>query len=264
MEINFFKYHGTGNDFIIIDNRSKQFRPHPELVARLCHRQFGIGSDGLILIEEQADTNFLMRYYNADGHEATFCGNGGRCAVAFAREIGMANAHVRFSAADGLHRASIIQLSGKETKVLLDMQDVSLPVKHHEGMWMDTGSPHLVIFTQNISSIDVNVEGQRLRKLKKWGDKGVNVNFAETAEGSMILRTYERGVERETLSCGTGAVAVALTAFAEKLLQHSPVVIKTQGGELRVFFDANKSGFSGVKLEGDAVHVFSGNIQLSK
>jgi diaminopimelate epimerase len=264
MEINFFKYHGTGNDFIMIDNRSKQFIPHPGTVAGLCHRQFGIGSDGLILIEAHPEADFLMRYFNSDGHEATFCGNGARCSVAFASKLGMAAAQVRFVAADGIHHASIIQSSPKKTKVLLDMQDVLLPVKHHEGLWMDTGSPHLVIFTQNISPVNINDEGQKLRQLKKWGVKGVNVNFAEMVYGDIFLRTYERGVERETLSCGTGAVAVALAAFSEKLIEKSPAIIKTQGGELNVYFNADKSGFNGVKLEGEAVFVFSGNIRLSK
>lgn len=264
MEISFFKYHGTGNDFIMIDNRSNQFIPHPNAVAGLCRRQFGIGSDGLILIEAHPEVDFLMRYFNADGHEATFCGNGARCSVAFASKLGITASQVRFAAADGIHKAEIIQSLPKKSKVVLDMQDVLLPVKHHEGLWMDTGSPHLVIFTQNISAVNINDEGQKLRQLKKWGAEGVNVNFAQMVDDAIFLRTYERGVERETLSCGTGAVAVALAAFSEKLINTSPAIIKTLGGELRVLFNTDKSGFNGVKLEGEAVFVFSGNIRLSK
>jgi diaminopimelate epimerase len=261
MNISFFKYHGTGNDFILIDNRNAGFNPGPAVVARLCDRHFGIGADGLILLERHASVDFLMRYFNPDGGEATFCGNGSRCIVSFARYLGIISQHTTFMAADGLHAASVVNKIDNEDAVQVQMKVDDDILTTAEGYFIDTGSPHLVLFKENIAAIDVTTEGKTIRNQQRWGKEGVNINFAKIEANAVKLRTYERGVENETLSCGTGAVAAALVAaFAGGL--KAPVSVLTAGGKLNVHFVRKKNSFENVQLEGPAKMVFAGNIRM--
>ena len=205
--IRFFKYQGTGNDFIMIDNRMKTFpKGDPKLVANLCHRRFGIGADGLILLEEDKENDFAMVYYNSDGNPSTMCGNGGRCIVAFAYKLGLIQKdETTFSAPDGLHRALF-----KNGMIHLQMQDVNQINKVKKGLSLNTGSPHYVEIVKNLPELDVKREGAKIRYGTPFNIEGINVNFVEPiAENRFKVRTYERGVEDETYSCGTGAVATA-------------------------------------------------------
>ncbi|WP_224490791.1 diaminopimelate epimerase [Robertkochia flava] len=258
MKLHFFKYQGTGNDFVMIDNRSMKFpKNNTKLVSLLCDRKFGIGADGLILLEEDDDTDFRMVYYNADGNESTMCGNGGRCLVAFAHYLGVIGNKTTFMAVDGIHEATI---SGKE--VSLEMQAVS-KVEHFPGFsFLDTGSPHHVQMHPHLKDLDVRQEGSRLR-YSKYGQGGSNINFVEKLEDDLFaVRTYERGVEDETLSCGTGVTAVALAMYDRKLTQGTKVRLQTPGGMLSVSFEPTTEGYTKVVLQGPAVQVFEGTIEL--
>ena len=255
MEICFHKYQGTGNDFIMIDDREGDFPAGTEFIAALCNRRFGIGADGLILIQKASGYDFRMVYLNSDGRESTFCGNGGRCAAAFARQLGMIAGEAHFVARDGEHYAS---LSGD--MVRLKMTDAKLPVNEKGGFVLFTGSPHFVSLCRDAASVNVSAEGRSIRM--SFGEEGINVNFMELRPGYICIRTYERGVEDETLSCGTGVTASALVAAG--MGYPSPVTVESRGGHLQVEFDRQADGFTGVYLNGPAVHVFSGNISPRK
>ena len=258
MKRHFFKYQGTGNDFVMIDNRNLDFpKNNTKLVAALCDRKFGIGADGLILLENDKSSDFKMVYYNADGNQSTMCGNGGRCLVAFARDLGIIDKHAVFLAVDGVHHAEIL---GDE--VQLEMQQVDR-VENFEGYsFLDTGSPHHVQLHDELASMDVKKEGARLR-YGKYGQAGSNINFVQKLEDDLFaVRTYERGVEDETLSCGTGVTAVAIAMFDTKLTNNSAVRLKTRGGELKVSFETHEAGYKKVMLHGPAERVFEGTIDL--
>lgn len=257
MKLTFYKYQGTGNDFVMIDNRQKTFpKKDSNLVSSLCDRRFGIGADGLILLEGDQDSGFGMVYYNADGNEGSLCGNGGRCFVTFAKHLGLIDDEMRFTAADGIHTASI-----KGNVVSLKMQDVSDIRQKPNAIFLDTGSPHHVQWVQGLSDFQVYKEGARLR-YSIYGKPGSNINFVEPADnGSFAVRTYERGVEDETLSCGTGVTAVALALHSTGRLQHNEASIQTQGGELKVTFDVNDGRYTDVYLIGPAEQVFKGEIE---
>jgi diaminopimelate epimerase len=254
MEIPFFKYEGAGNDFIMVDNRSGFFKESTESIAGLCNRRFGIGADGLILLENSEGHDFKMVYFNSDGRESTFCGNGGRCIVAFARQLGIVKQEARFMAKDGFHEANF---EGELVK--LRMMDATLPETQIGGSSIFTGSPHFVQFVEELVSVDVFSEGRRIRNL--FGEDGINVNFVEKQNDGLFVRTYERGVEDETLSCGTGVTAAALIAAVEANYK-SPIQILSKGGNLRVEFKVLTNGFSDVFLIGPARMVFSGLISL--
>ena len=260
----FTKYQGTGNDFVLIDDRNNTFPTHNQaLVAQLCHRRFGIGADGLILLQSHADYDFRMVYFNADGAEGSMCGNGGRCIVRFAHELGLFKTRTRFLAVDGEHLAEI---DGDEVR--LKMSNVPTPsnasvTEPGTSLFLDTGSPHVIQFVERLASYDVVSEGRLLRNDAAFSPGGTNVNFTELLTGdSLFVRTYERGVEDETYSCGTGVTAAALMAHRQHGLS-SPVAIRTPGGNLRVTFtpDANGS-FTDIYLIGPAQRVFSGNVTL--
>ncbi|THD68070.1 diaminopimelate epimerase [Robertkochia marina] len=258
MKLQFYKYQGTGNDFIMIDNRDMLFSKNDtKLVQRLCDRKFGIGADGLILLENDDDTDFKMVYYNADGNQSTMCGNGGRCLVAFAKEIGVISDRAEFMAVDGLHRAEF-----QNDEVVLEMQPVDL-VENFEGYsYLDTGSPHHVQLIDNLESLDVKQEGSRLR-YGKYGKAGSNINFVKKLKDDLFaVRTYERGVEDETLSCGTGVTAVALAMYDRGYTKNSAVGLETPGGRLEVLFEANDKGYKNIKLKGKAEKVFEGILEL--
>ena len=253
----FYKYQGTGNDFVIIDNRQHIFdKNNTKLVAHLCDRRFGIGADGLILLEGHETADFEMVYYNSDGNQSTMCGNGGRCMVAFAKEIGVIDSKASFMAIDGLHYAEI-----DNGIVKLQMQDVTKLENHNSHVFLDTGSPHHVELTENVSELDVVREGAMIRYGKPYNEEGSNVNFVEKIDDeTFIVRTYERGVEGETLSCGTGVTAVGIAMNYIGETEKNMVTLKTKGGELKVVFDKNESSFSNIWLIGPAEMVFKGEI----
>lgn len=257
MTIQFSKYQGTGNDFIIIDNRSLSFpKENVQLVSRLCDRKFGIGADGLILLENHPTLDFEMVYYNADGHPSSMCGNGGRCVAAFAKAKNIISNHTTFKAVDGQHKASI----DAHGLVHLQMQDVS-SIKIEDGYsFVDTGSPHHVLIKEDVQKLDVYAEGAAIRHSDLYAKEGVNVNFVTPKEANTFaVRTYERGVEDETLSCGTGVTAVALAMYENGMATSNEIELLVQGGKLRVSFKKGVSGYTEIYLIGPASIVFNGS-----
>ncbi len=259
----FYKYHGTGNDFIMIDNRSKRFAlDSQDEIALLCDRRFGIGADGLILLEKSVLKDFKMIYFNADGKEGSMCGNGGRCTTAFADALGLIGNSTTFEAVDGDHEARIIEKTHHGIVVSLKMNDVLLIEKESNNYILDTGSPHYISFVKNVAETDVIGEGEKIRYNSRFKEKGINVNFIEPGNGSLKIRTYERGVEDETWSCGTGSVAAALALDLNgNTIPGQPVEVSTKGGKLWVDFTRNGNGFSDIWLTGPAVKVFEGFIE---
>jgi diaminopimelate epimerase len=263
MTIRFHKYQGTGNDFVMIDDRTLQFDANNhQLVRHLCDRRRGVGADGLILLREHRELDFEMVYFNADGYVGSMCGNGGRCTVAFAKHLGHIQTETQFQAVDGPHEARV----DADGTVHLRMQDVlGQQEVSEDGIFLNTGSPHVVRFLPPSSLTELNVvsEGRAIRYNERFRERGTNVNFVEmppTPELPWQVRTYERGVEDETLSCGTGVTAVALAASRRGAT--SPVHLRTPGGDLRVSFDSQADGsFVNVYLSGPAVRVFEGTVE---
>jgi diaminopimelate epimerase len=259
MQIEFYKYQGTGNDFIIMDNRDKRYDSLTrQQVAFLCDRRFGIGADGLMLLNTHPDYDFEMKYYNSDGRESTMCGNGGRCLTQFAFDIGIDKTSFSFLAVDGPHEANI-----NEKVVALKMNDVN-QVRHDHGDYiLNTGSPHYVQFTNDVMHLDVYKKGKEIRHNKEFEKEGINVNFVEQTEltDRIIVRTYERGVEDETFSCGTGVTAAALVS-AHNDSGFNRVEVKTKGGLLSVEYEKKGDTFKNIWLSGPAVKVFSGTIEI--
>jgi diaminopimelate epimerase len=259
MNIPFHKFHGTGNDFLLINGRDVHFDPKPELISKLCHRRFGIGADGLILIGEAEGFDFSMRYFNADGHESSMCGNGARCTVAFADYLsGKPRRSYRFQAYDGAHNGDVLSRSGHDWLIRVSMSDVAAPKSLPLGMFVDTGSPHLVRFTDSVTTVDVTGLGRLIRHHDDFKPGGTNVDFVTVREGSLMVRTYERGVEDETLSCGTGVTACALAYAAEYNIPSGKISIETPGGKLSVTYMRQGEGYSGIWLEGPAVRIYEG------
>lgn len=258
MEISFYKYQGTGNDFVMIDDRLELFpESNLELVKRLCDRKFGIGADGLILLRNKPDFDFEMIYFNADGSQS-MCGNGARCAVAFAAFLGIIGEDTRFLAIDGPHEAKLV-----ERWVELGMSPVSSLSNAGQDFFVDTGSPHHIRFVDDVGSYPVVEEGASIRYSETYSPKGTNVNFVTPiAKDEIHVRTYERGVENETLSCGTGVTACALVYGYQNELHE--VKIKTLGGSLKVRFSENSGGsFQNILLIGPAEQVFQGKISIN-
>ena len=259
MLLHFYKYQGTGNDFVILDNRKALYDFSKEQVALLCHRRFGIGADGLMLLNAHPQYDFEMKYYNADGGESTMCGNGGRCLVKFAAEMGIIKSEYRFLAIDGEHEASI-ETNGQ---VALKMNDV--PSIHSEDSYhvLNTGSPHYVEPIDNVMSIDVFERGRAIRNSDPFRAEGINVNFVEHTNDpdTIIVRTYERGVEDETYSCGTGVTAAALVSYHNEA-GYNFVNVKTKGGMLAVEYEKLDDSFHNIWLIGPATKVFEGEIEL--
>lgn len=258
MILNFYKYQGTGNDFVMIDNRGNVFNKNNiKLVQQLCDRKFGIGADGLILIENIEYLDFNMIYFNADGTQS-FCGNGSRCAVSFAKYLGIIDSQAMFLSTDGEHEAWI----SKNGEVSLKMHDVKAIEKGEEHYFINTGSPHYIKEVEALKDFDVFTEGKAIRNNDRFKTEGTNVNFVKLNKEDIEIRTYERGVEDETLSCGTGVTAAAL-AWADKYeLAYGKVPVATQGGELSIGFKRNETGFNDIWLIGPAVFVFKGEIEV--
>lgn len=258
-DIQFYKYQGTGNDFVIIDNRSLSFSKNDtKLISQLCDRKFGIGADGLILLENHPDVDFKMVYYNADGNESTMCGNGGRCIVAFAKHLGVVKMTATFEAIDGIHHATIAE----NGIISLQMSDVDKINQHADYLFADTGSPHHVQLVEHIDTYPVFQNGKQLRN-DIYGTNGANINFVEPVDNhSFKVRTYERGVEDETLSCGTGVTAVAVSMHYSKKTLATQVHLQTPGGMLQVRFEPDNLGYKNIWLTGPAQRVFNGNIKI--
>lgn len=265
MKIIFLKYEGTGNDFIIIDNRKSALKLNNHaLWKRLCNRRFGIGADGLILLRNKRGYDFEMYYVNADGKPTSMCGNGGRCIAHFAKSLGIIRNSARFLAIDGAHEAII---NGDTVKLKMNDVEEIIKIRTPGGAAayvLDTGSPHYITMVADVSSIDVNKAGKAIRNSKNYIKEGINVNFVEAKPNKIpILRTYERGVEAETLSCGTGTVATALTlALLNNTSATDHCVIKTKGGNLKVWFTRRGKRFTNIWLEGPATPVFKGSIHI--
>ena len=260
MNLTFYKYHGTGNDFIIIDNRNNKIELNKKQVNHLCNRRFGIGADGLMLMNNKPAYDFEMIYYNADGNEGSMCGNGGRCMVKFAYDMGLHKSEYFFHAVDGDHKAAIENNGWIDLK-MKDVDKVEMITS--PDFILDTGSPHYVKLVSDVWNIDAVKEGREIRYSKRFTDSGINVNFAELDKDANIsVRTYERGVEDETLSCGTGVTASALM-FAHNDNGFNRINVKTPGGNLAVEFDkTGKSSFENIWLCGPAVFVFKGEVEI--
>lgn len=255
MDIQFYKYQGAGNDFIMIDDREEQFdHNNVQLIAKMCDRHFGIGGDGLILLRDDTEHDFKMIYFNADGREGTMCGNGGRCIVRFAHDLGACPDLTTFNAIDGVHTATVTS-----EVVKLQMGDVIGYESSSDHYFLDTGSPHYISFVTDLSQMDVFQEGKKIRYNDRFAEKGTNVNFVEIKDDKNIfVRTYERGVENETYACGTGVTAAAISSYLEGETSND-VNIEVLGGMLMVSFKTTDNNtFKDIFLTGPAERVFEG------
>ncbi|WP_421920151.1 diaminopimelate epimerase [Marinifilum sp.] len=257
MQIEFYKYQGTGNDFVLIDNRTNIISANnSKIIKHLCHRKFGIGSDGLMLLENAEGYDFRMRYFNSDGGEASMCGNGGRCIVAFAYHLGIINKKARFIAVDGEHEA-LVKDEGHFVQVSLKMIDVSGIEKEDHHYYMNTGSPHFIEFIESHENFDTFSRGKAIRYNDRFAKEGTNVNFVSFNNDGIQVSTYERGVENETYSCGTGVVASAISSGLKKSKNYFKIL--TKGGCLEVKFEIiNSQNITNIWLIGPATRVFSG------
>ena len=253
MIIEFYKYQGTGNDFIMIDDREKEFDlTDNDLIAALCERRMGIGADGLILLREHDTLDFEMIYFNADGKQSSMCGNGGRCIIAFAQMLEMIEDETTFMAIDGEHKGRLM-----DDGIYLQMQDVKEIEGVGDGLVLNTGSPHYIEMVDELDYIDVDKQGRKIRNSAPFKKDGINVNFVLDAS-ELQVRTYERGVEAETLSCGTGVVATAIAMHYANCIEETLVNVKTKGGELTVSFEEFNGGYRNIWLSGEASMVFAG------
>ena len=253
----FFKYQGTGNDFILFDNRTSFFnKTDKSLIARLCDRKYGIGADGLMLLEKHQNLDFKMVYFNSDGNESTMCGNGGRCIVAFAYHLGIGGKQMEFEAVDGDHKA---QLTNDDVSIeMIPVNQIELYDTH---VFMNTGSPHHIELVDNALEVDVLNQGHKIRFGAPYFDEGTNVNFVSKKNAEIwSIRTYERGVENETLSCGTGVTAAALALHKLGLVKSNQIKLETQGGFLNVSFEVDSEGYNNIWLSGPAKFVFKGEV----
>ena len=267
MQLEFYKYQGTGNDFVMVDNRSEFFpKENTQLIANLCDRRFGIGGDGLILLENDMiapnlamTTDFKMVYYNSDGNQSSMCGNGGRCLVAFAKKLNIIENKTTFIATDGLHHATL----GDDGLVSLQMIDVDQVKVSSDYVFLNTGSPHHVQLVADLENYNIKKNGAAIRYGDLYGKTGSNINFVKQIDDTTFsLRTYERGVEDETLSCGTGATAVAIAMNVLGKTNASEIDLNVEGGKLVVSFDKKEEQFTNVFLKGPAEFVFKGTIEI--
>jgi diaminopimelate epimerase len=259
MKITFTKYQGTGNDFVMIDNRQNIFpKENAKLIEKLCDRRFGIGADGLILLENDDKTDFRMVYYNSDGNESSMCGNGGRCIVAFAKSLSVIKDNeTDFIATDGLHHAAVLD----NGMISLQMKDVDFVKIDSDYVFMNTGSPHHVLMVDDLDNLEVKNQGAKIRYSDLYGKAGSNVNFVkQLGDNHYALRTYERGVEDETLSCGTGATAVAIAMHATQKTNSHHIHLDVEGGKLEVSFVKEVDKYTNIFLKGSATFVFEGEV----
>lgn len=254
--ITFNKYQGAGNDFIIIDNRDGHFNPSDsKFINKLCDRRFGIGADGLILVSGSKGSDYEMNYFNSDGNLGSMCGNGGRCTAHFALKEGIAGEKQRFQAYDGIHEAYV-----NGDKVRLQMGNVNEYKIVDGNYFINTGSPHYVVFHDDVDNIDIAREGKELRWSPKFAPGGTNVNFVQVLDKGLYIRTFERGVEEETLACGTGVTASAIASVLKGHFDTKSVNVRAKGGDLKVEFNINKDKITNIWLSGPATFVFEGKI----
>jgi|TARA_B100001094_G_scaffold301698_1_gene328231 diaminopimelate epimerase len=257
MKINFSKFNGAGNDFIIIDNRNNSIDYNSSLIKHICDRNFGIGGDGLILINESDLYDFEILHYTSDGQIGSLCGNGSRCAISFAYKNNIIGKKTVFEAFDGIHNAEIID----EELVKMEMKINSKIIENEYGTWLDTGSPHLIIEKENIDELDVNNLARKIRYNEYYKENGVNVNFIEKiSDETFKIRTYERGVENETLACGTGSTASAICMNYLGNSDSNIITMKCRGGNLKVEFNSSDQTFTNISITGPAIKVFEGTI----
>ena len=257
MKINFTKYEGNGNDFIIIDDRKEEFSEDNVLmISKLCDRKFGIGADGLILLRKHKVYDFQMIYFNSDGNESSMCGNGGRCLVSYALQLDIDLKTNSFLAIDGVHKFKVV-----DNEIYLKMNDVKDIVVKNGYNFLNTGSPHVVQIVENVDEINVYEQGKKIRRQFQEMN-GVNVNFVSFNNDIIKCRTFERGVENETLSCGTGVVAVALYVFKKKKISDNKIIVSTNGGNLSVSFKNEGNSFQEIWLKGDINKIFDGLIEF--
>jgi diaminopimelate epimerase len=262
MEFTFYKYEGAGNDFVVLDDRKMQFpEKRADLVKFICDRRFGIGADGLMLLRLKNGYDYNMIYYNADGNESTMCGNGGRCLAAFAHKLGIIGKKAVFTAADGVHEAELLS----ENYVRLKMIDVTHVETGKDYYYLNTGVPHYVKFLPSIEKLDVFNEGRKIRYSERFATEGTNVDFVQEYPDHIAVRTYERGVENETLACGTGIVASVICTGIRKGINQNTFSSKVDalGGQLKVTFYRDDSLITNVWLEGPATFVFEGTLHLA-
>ena len=258
MKIHFHKYQGTGNDFILIDNRDLSFpADNTELITRLCDRKWGIGADGLMLIQNSPDEDFEMVFFNPDASKS-LCGNGSRCAITFAKDLGIIEKQTSFITTDGKHGGTLDLEKGLVSFEIRDIEKVE--EKGDNDYFIFNGSPHHIRFVDNIDEVEIGERGPEVRYHRDYAPGGTNVNFASIENGSLKVRTYERGVEDETLSCGTGVVATAIAASFKGM--DSPISIETKGGQLSVNFTREEDKFSNIFLQGPAKKVFEGTFEV--
>ncbi|WP_207424512.1 diaminopimelate epimerase [Desertivirga brevis] len=261
MKLHFYKYQGAGNDFILVDNRNSVINHNdPSLISFICDRRFGIGGDGMMFLQKKEGFDFEMVYYNSDGQPSSMCGNGGRCIVAFAHDLGVIKQETNFLAVDGPHHATI---TANNNWVSLQMIDVKEVKSDGDATVLNTGSPHYVLPTEKLKEKNVYEEGRAIRYNDTYKKEGININFVEDLGDHYFVRTYERGVEDETFACGTGVTAVAL-AMAKRKNQTGTLStpIKVLGGDLNIRFDYDGTLFSNIFLEGPAKFVFEGDIEI--
>lgn len=261
MTIHFFKYQGAGNDFVMMDNRNGNYSNlATKTIEKLCDRRFGIGADGLILLENAEGYDFKMVYYNSDGRESSMCGNGGRCIVAFAKKLQVISENASFLAIDGPHNATI----SKNEIVSLQMSDVKSINMTDDYSFLNTGSPHHIQVVENIKDLDVKSLGSKIRYSDLYGSEGSNINFVQQdSENTFSIRTYERGVEDETLACGTGATAVALAMHNCGKTKSTDLIVEVEGGTLTVSFERDGDKYYNIFLGGPAEFVFSGSLKIN-
>ncbi len=259
MSIQFYKYQGTGNDFVMIDDRKNELNLSNSIIQSICNRRFGIGADGIILIRNHQDYDFEMIYYNSDGSQS-FCGNGSRCALAFAEFLGIFKNEASFLAIDGAHIGQSI-----DDNFATKMKDVDEVEVGEDYIFIDTGSPHYIIWSDNVDEIDIKEEAHKVRYNSRFKAEGTNVNFVEDKKDAVKVRTYERGVEDETFSCGTGVTAVCLANAIKKEISSGELNLEVKGGKLKVAFQRDENqNFKEIWLIGPAKFVFDGKIDISK
>lgn len=258
MKLEFDKYQGAGNDFIIIDGNDLETELSQEQIEYLCDRKFGIGADGLMIIYPSEKNDFEMKYYNSDGIEGSMCGNGGRCIARYAHTQQIADNEMIFKAVDGEHSAVI-----SYDIVSISMNDVKDILEYKDGIFLNTGSPHFVKFVNDIHNLDVYSEGKSISNEERFAPERTNVNFVEIGEEFTKIATFERGVEDETLACGTGAVAAAIAIYSSKQNSELPILLKAKGGNLSVDFSTSDNMYQEIILSGPAEFVFSGIIEIT-
>lgn len=262
--LKFYKYQGAGNDFVLINNMNGEISLNSKQIENICNRNFGIGADGLMMLEKDTNNDFYMRYFNADSSEVAMCGNGGRCIVLFAHHQGVIGKNTTFNSLDGIHSAQIINDNGIEGHVKINLINVNEIVEYNNDIFMNTGVPHYIQFVDNVDHVDIQKEGSFIRYNEMFKPEGTNVNFVEISGiGAIKVRTYERGVEGETLACGTGATAAAIATSLKFQPSINSFKVSVQGGELNIDFNKLSShNYINIQLEGGAKATFKGEFIL--